>query len=108
QNLTVSLSFLDIAASRMPSSGSAARMWKASRWALFGPIPGSRPSSSIKSWIGPSYMVKNRSERQSATHAESTGQRPQLAGGDRLSLVRGIAYGRHDQICQGFGVTRIN
>src|SRR5512133_2483116 len=107
QNLTVSLTFLSVAASRITSSGSAARMWKASLWALFGPIPGSRPSSSIKSWTGPSYIV-NSLEGQSAAHAQSAGQRAKLAGSDRLGLVGGVAYGSHNQICKGLGVTRIN
>ena len=43
-------------ARRSASAGSTLRMWKASRWALLGPIPGSRPSSSIRSWTGPSYI----------------------------------------------------
>src|SRR5947209_16990763 len=30
-------------------------MWNAMRWALFGPMLGSRPSPSIRSWTTPSY-----------------------------------------------------
>ena len=82
-------------------------MWKASRWALFGPIPGSRPSSSIRSWTGPSYMLALRSEGQAAA-AEPTGQRAELAGGDGLGLVVGVAYRGHDQVGQGLGVLGIN
>ena len=40
---------------RLASSGGAFTRWNASRCADFGPIPGSRESSSIRSWIGPSY-----------------------------------------------------
>src|SRR5690606_13926659 len=40
---------------RATFSGSSARRWNAMRWALLGPTPGSRPSSSIRSWTAPSY-----------------------------------------------------
>ena len=42
-------------ASRLASSGGAFTRWNASRCADFGPMPGRRESSSIRSWIGPSY-----------------------------------------------------
>src|SRR5581483_11254055 len=42
-------------ARRLASSAGAFTRWKARRCADFGPIPGSRESSSIRSWIGPSY-----------------------------------------------------
>src|SRR5204863_4335179 len=44
-------------ASRRASCGGAFTMWNASRCADFGPIPGSRDSSSIRSWIGPSNTL---------------------------------------------------
>ena len=42
-------------ASRSASSAGALTSQNASRCADFGPTPGSRASSSISSWIGPSY-----------------------------------------------------
>ena len=63
QNRTFSLTSRRTAARRFTSAGSAARMWKAMRWALFGPTPGRRPSSSIRSWTIPSYM-RDRSAHQ--------------------------------------------
>src|ERR671932_300036 len=42
-------------ARRLASSAGRRSKWKAIRWADFGPIPGSRPSSSTRSWTGPSY-----------------------------------------------------
>ena len=38
---------------------SVCRMWNAMRCADFGPMPGSRPSSSISSWTMPSYTGQN-------------------------------------------------
>src|SRR3954447_16962207 len=55
QNWTRSLTSVSASASRRTSAGSAARRWYAMRWALLGPTPGSRPSSSIRSWTAPSY-----------------------------------------------------
>src|SRR5690606_11363869 len=55
QKRTLSLTSVSTDASRRTSAGSAWRMWKAMRWALLGPTPGSRPSSSIRSWTIPSY-----------------------------------------------------
>jgi hypothetical protein len=45
------------AASRFASAGSAFTSQNASRCADFGPTPGSLASSSISSWIGPSYIT---------------------------------------------------
>src|SRR5690606_28711621 len=55
QKRTLFLTSVRASTSRLTSSGSAARRWKAMRWALLGPTPGSRPSSSIRSWTAPSY-----------------------------------------------------
>src|SRR5919112_4015314 len=109
QNLTVSLTSLSVLARRSTSSASAARMWKASRCALFGPMPGSRPSSSMRSWTGPSYTPPLRLEgqaRQAAAHP--AGQRAELAGGQRLSLGVRVPYGGQDQVGQGLGVLGVD
>lgn len=55
QKRTLAFTSMRAWASRRTSTGSAWRMWKAIRCALLGPTPGSRPSSSMRSWTTPSY-----------------------------------------------------
>jgi hypothetical protein len=55
QKRTFSLTSVSAEVSRRTSTGSAASRWKAMRCADFGPTPGSRPSSSMRSWTAPSY-----------------------------------------------------
>ena len=55
QNRTFSITSVNAATSRRVSTGSEFTTWKAIRWALLGPTPGNRPSSSIRSWTTPSY-----------------------------------------------------
>src|SRR5436305_1189191 len=55
-------------------------MWNAMRCALFGPIPGNRPSSSIRSWMAPSYTPYLH---PGLLRPERLGQQPQ-----RLFLAR--------------------
>src|SRR5579875_2227002 len=105
QNFTSLLTRSSVLASRSTSVGSVASRWKAMRCALFGPTPGSRPSSSIRSWTAPSYM--DDSERQ-AHAAETSGERThlfvrELGGGP----VR-VAHGGHDEVLQGFDVVGID
>ena len=52
QKRTFSLASRMAAASRMTSSAGILSRWKAMRWADRGPIPGSRPSSSMSVWTG--------------------------------------------------------
>src|SRR3712207_6875415 len=77
------------------------------RWALFGPTPGSRPSSSMRSWTAPSYTVSLSSgvEGRAASEAgqpqaatEAAGERPHPAGGEFVDGARGRAAGRDDQL----------
>jgi len=44
-----------VVAWRVTSADSAASRWNAIRWAPLGPTPGSRPSSSMRFWMTPSY-----------------------------------------------------
>src|SRR4051794_19762308 len=74
QNRTLSLTSVRAETRRRTSTGSAASRWKAMRCALFGPTPGSRPSSSMRSWTAPSYI----SEARQAHAAEATGERAHL------------------------------
>jgi hypothetical protein len=52
QNVTRSLASLMARASRLASSAGNFNRWKAMRCADLGPIPGSRPSSSISACTG--------------------------------------------------------
>src|ERR1700722_20896974 len=70
------------------------------RCALLGPIPGSLPSSSMRSWTGPSNT------QSSAAHA--TGQRAQLLlrqGGD---LLGGVSKRADEQVLQGLDVVGVD
>src|SRR5438874_4389201 len=58
QNVTRSLARTIVSARRFASSGAVFTTWKARRCADFGPMPGSRDSSSMRSWIGPSYTLR--------------------------------------------------
>ena len=55
QNEMRSFAWTIAAASRLASSAGVFTNQNASRCADFGPMPGNRASSSISSWIGPSY-----------------------------------------------------
>src|SRR5450759_2817801 len=55
QKVTRALTSVSASTSRRTSAASVASRWKAIRCALLGPMPGSLPSSSIRSWTGPSY-----------------------------------------------------
>ena len=61
QNRMSSLARRMDSARRLASSAGAFTRWNASRWADFGPMPGSRDSSSMSSWIGPSYTAAQAS-----------------------------------------------
>src|SRR5690606_21166908 len=103
QNRTNSFTRVSAAASRVTSVGSADSTWNAMRCALLGPIPGSRPSSSMRSWIAPSYITG--SERQAA---EAAGQRPHLLLGERAHRLRRVAQRREHEVLQRLHVVRID
>src|ERR1700722_13922062 len=69
------------------------------RCALLGPIPGSLPSSSIRSWTGPSNT-------QSAAHA--TGQRAQLLLRQGRDLLGGVAKRADEQVLQRLDVVGVD
>ena len=52
QNRTLALASVMAMASRATSSAGTFSRWKAIRCADFGPMPGSRPSSSMSAWTG--------------------------------------------------------
>ncbi len=55
QSPTFSFTSRIVSARANASSSLARRMWKASRWAVRCPIPGSFESSAIRRLIGPAY-----------------------------------------------------
>src|SRR5215471_18227373 len=90
QNRTWSLTRCRAAASRCTSAVSDCSRWNASRCALLGPMPGSRPSSSIRSWIAPSYIGGSE-----ARQAEAADQRL-----ERLHLLLVQVLGRLGGVVQ--------
>src|SRR3712207_2732422 len=86
------------------------------RWALLGPTPGSRPSSSMRSWTAPSYTVFLSSWRGAATSeagqpqaaTEPAGERPHAAGGEFVDGAGGVAEGRDDQVLQALDVVGVD
>src|ERR1700760_1665279 len=87
------------------------------RWALFGPTPGSRPSSSIRSWTAPSYTVflcsedvgrrgLQAGEPQPAAEAAGEGTHP--AGGQLVSRTLGVADGGDDEVLQRLEVVGVD
>src|SRR3954451_2022108 len=78
------------------------------RWAPLGPTPGSRPSSSMRSWTTPSYTdLRSREAEAEPGAAEPLGQRPH---GRLLQLGRrcvGVADRGNDQVGQALGVFRV-
>src|SRR5271163_3929839 len=86
------------------------------RCALFGPIPGSLPSSSIKSWTGPSNMPVQESElrhlrrwrRWGRWSAQTTGQRAQPLLRHCGDLLGSVGHGADDQGLQGLDVPGVD
>src|SRR6185312_9601893 len=76
------------------SSGSVRRMWKASRWAVRCPIPGSLPSSVIRRWTEGAYKRVSGPSRDGPL-LEAQPERPEIhAAGEPaelglLELLRG-------------------
>src|SRR3954469_8091582 len=104
QNRTRSLTSVSASASRRTSAGSADSRWNAMRWALLGPTPGSRPSSSIRSWTAPSYTSEARQTH--ATHAR--GERAELVLRHRLGLGRRVTNSGDDEVLQGLDVVGVD
>src|SRR3954468_8269422 len=77
-------------ASRSASSAGALINQNASRWADFGPMPGSLDNSSISAWIGPSYMSGLvLRHRLRAEHLLDPAQRLRVVG-RRVVLLDGL------------------
>src|ERR687898_1166088 len=104
QKWTRALTSVMALARRSASAGSTLRMWKASRWALLGPIPGSRPSSSIRSWTGPSYIA---SESQAGRQPHALGDAAEPLGGQVLGLAQALVDGGGDQVAEHLDVVGV-
>src|SRR4051812_10266050 len=104
QNRTLSLTSVSAWTSRRTSTMSAASRWNAMRWALLGPTPGSRPSSSIRSWTAPSYTSEARQAH--ATHAR--GERAELVLRHRLGLGRRVTNRGDDEVLQRLDVVGVD
>src|SRR3954470_21816484 len=107
QNRTRALTSSRTSARRRTSTGSDERRWNAIRCALLGPTPGSRPSSSMRSWMTPSYMARHLHPGQ-AEAAHPLGQRTHLLLGQLGRRARGVADGRDDQVLQALDVVRVH
>src|SRR2546421_2256316 len=95
QNRTFSLAPRSASARRRASSGGAFTTWNARRWADLGPIPGRRDSSSIRSWMGPSYtsgpVLDLRAQLgPQPGHGIVAGRRRLVVDLDHRALHRGI------------------
>src|SRR5699024_4424899 len=93
------------------SAGSTVSRWKAIRWALLGPMPGSRPSSSIRSWTGPSYIPyppDSEAGQAEPAAAETAGQGPEPFGGHLLRGRRRVLHRPDHQVLQGLHVLRVD
>src|SRR3954467_853647 len=90
------------------------------RCALLGPTPGSRPSSSIRSWTAPSYTVvplcslavvsrRVRSEtRQPRPPAAAPREGTHGAGGQLVGRMLGVPDGGDDEVLQRLEVVGID
>src|SRR4051794_11384427 len=108
QNRTLSLTSVRADTRRRTSTGSAARRWKAIRCALLGPTPGSRPSSSMRSWTAPSYMRSEARQAQAAEITETAGDRAHLLLGQVGCCPRRVAHGSDDEVLQRLDVVRVD
>src|SRR6476620_9860345 len=104
QNRTPSRTLVSTAVSRSISVGSTDNRWNAIRCALFGPIPGSLPSSSIRSWTGPS----NKSDSWQSQVAHPAGQRAEPVVREDGDLLGRVPDRADDQVLEGFDVTRVD
>ena len=79
------------------------------RWALFGPTPGSRPSSSIRSWTAPSYMRTASEARQAEAAAQARRRAdPSSRSASSLDGAVRVADGGDDQVLQRLDVVGVD
>src|SRR5437660_3280988 len=98
-------------ASRRASAWSTLRMWKARRWAVFGPMPGSRVSSATRSWTGPANSYRRRAGVTASPHAgkaHASGKRSQALRGEGLLSSQALVDGGADQVFEQAGVLGVD
>src|SRR5215218_6612497 len=85
------------------------------RCALLGPTPGSRPSSSMRSWTAPSYTVLlhrrtavRRPGGSEAGQAQAAGHRPHGAGGEVVDGPLGVPDGGEDEVLKRLDVVGVD
>src|SRR3984957_15232605 len=78
------------------------------RCALLGPIPGSLPSSSIRSWTGPSNIWLRSQLRHAQRAAHPAGQRTELLLGRGRDLLGGITKRADEQVLQRLDVVGVD
>src|SRR6266508_1978975 len=96
-------------ASRSASAGSTLSRWNAIRWALLGPTPGSRPSSSIRSWTGPSYSTPPPPVRQpeAGRQPHALGDAAQALRGQFLGLAQALVDRGRDEVAEHLDVVGV-
>src|SRR5690349_21092053 len=104
QNFTFALTSISTSARRRTSVGSACSRWNAMRCALLGPTPGSRPSSSIRSWTTPSYnagpLEAELPGGAAARQATTPGERTEGLAGERVGLRLRVPVGGDDHVAE--------
>src|SRR5690242_13214825 len=101
QKRTLSLTSTSALTSRLTSIGSACSRWNAIRCALLGPTPGSRPSSSIRSWTTPSYnadLLEAELPEGTALGQSTPGERTEGLAGERIGLRLRVPVGGDDHV----------
>src|SRR5215211_712567 len=97
-----------IASARAIASESGARrMWKASRWAVRCPTPGSFASSPISRWIGPAYMACLGLETRQTHAAEPAGDPTEPVRGQLLSGADRLVDGGEHHLRKHLDVLRV-
>src|SRR5690349_4965433 len=104
QNFTFALTSISTSARRRTSVGSACSRWNAMRCALLGPTPGSRPSSSIRSWTTPSYnadpLEAELAGGAAAGQATTLGEWTERLARERVGLGLRVPVGGDDHVAE--------
>src|SRR4051794_4477372 len=93
-------------ASAFASSASARRMWKASRWAVRCPIPGSLPSSVMRRWTGGAYKRLEAQAQRAQVHAAR--QSAELRLLELLGGAQALVDGGEDHVLQQVGIVGVD
>src|SRR4051794_12722727 len=78
------------------------------RWADFGPTPGRRPSSSMRSWTGPAYMAMAASAAEKAAEPAEPAKAPEGGLVDVVGPDHGVAHRRQHEVLQHLDVGRVD